>query len=48
MFMYDDAKVNVLEEALPFLSNHNRKGIEWQKRNLKRKGYDFMDSTKLA
>jgi len=26
--MYDDAKVNVLEEALPFLSNHNRKGIE--------------------
>jgi hypothetical protein len=25
-FMYDDAHVNVLEEALPFQANHNNKG----------------------
>jgi len=29
--MYDDAKVNVLEEALPYQSNHKSKGIKRKK-----------------
>jgi len=31
--MYDDAHVDVLEEALPFQTNHKSKGIEWERRN---------------
>jgi hypothetical protein len=30
--MYDDAHVNILEEALPFQANHKSKGIEGKKR----------------
>jgi hypothetical protein len=33
--MYDDAHVNVLEETLPFQSNHRSKGIIRERRNLK-------------
>ncbi len=35
MSMYNDAKVNVLEEALPFQLDHMRKGIERERRNPK-------------
>jgi hypothetical protein len=35
--MYDDAHVNVLEETLPFQSNHRSGGIGRERRNLKRR-----------
>ncbi len=46
--MYDDAQVNVLEEALPFQMDHISKGIGKERRNPKHKNYDFMDSTRLV
>jgi len=39
--------VNVLEEALPFQTNHKSRGIKREKKNPKRKSYDSMDSTRL-
>lgn len=47
-FLYDDAQVNVLNEALPFQTNNKSRGIEREKKNPKRRSYDFMDSTKLV
>lgn len=32
-FVYDDAKVNILEEALPLQMNNKSKGIEIDTRN---------------
>jgi hypothetical protein len=46
--MYNDAKVNVLEEALQFQSDHRSKGIKRERRNPKCKGSHPMDSTRLA
>jgi hypothetical protein len=46
--MYDDAKVNVLEEALLFQLDHRSEGIKKERRNPKCRGYDLMDSTRLA
>jgi hypothetical protein len=40
--------VNVLNEALPFQTNNKSRGIEREKKNPKRRSYDFMDSTKLV
>ncbi len=47
-FMYDDAQVNVLEEALPIQINHRRKGIRKERRNPKLRINDYEDLTMLA
>jgi len=41
MYVYDDAQVNVLEEALPFQMDHRSRGIKRKRMNLKRKNYDL-------
>ncbi len=46
--VYDDAQVNILEEALPFQMNNKSKGIEIHTRDPKHKSYNFEDSTKLG
>jgi len=46
--MYDDAHVDVLEEALPFQTNHKKKGIKRERKNPKHRNYDSMDLAKLA
>ncbi len=43
MFLYDDAHVNVLQEALPFLMDHQSRRIKREKKNLQCKSYNFMD-----
>ncbi len=48
IFVYDDAHVNVLKEALSLQMNNKRKRIEIDTRNPKRKSYNFEDSTRLA
>jgi hypothetical protein len=47
MSVYNDAQVNVLEEALPFQSNHKGRRIGRKNRNPKDRSYDSMDLTKL-
>jgi hypothetical protein len=47
-FIYDDAHVNVLDEALLIQIDHKSKGIEREIRNPKCKSYDFEDFTRLA
>ncbi len=47
-FMYDDAQMNVLEEALPIQTNHRRKGIRKERRNPKLRSYDYEDLTMFA
>ncbi len=42
--MYDDAHVNVLEEALPFQANHKIKGIEGNNNNQRCRSYKYVDS----
>jgi hypothetical protein len=39
--VYDDAQVNVLEEALPLQMNNRSKGIKRDRKNLECKTYDF-------
>jgi hypothetical protein len=41
MYVYDDAQVNVLEEALPFQMDHKNRGIRRKIMNLKCKNYDL-------
>ncbi len=42
--MFDDAHVNVLEEALPFQANHKIKGIEGKNNNPRCRNYNYVDS----
>jgi hypothetical protein len=46
--MYDDAQVNVLEEALPLQTNHKSKGIRKVIRNPKHMNYNYMHIARLA
>ncbi len=46
-YVYDDAHVNVLEEALLIQMGHKSKRITRKRKNLKCKNYDYDDSTKL-
>jgi hypothetical protein len=45
--VYDDAHVNVLEEALPIQTSHKSKRIG-RERTLECKKYDYDDSIKLV
>jgi predicted Zn-ribbon and HTH transcriptional regulator len=47
-FIYNDAHVNVLKEALPSQKDHRSKGIERKIRNPKCKKYNYEDSTRLV
>ncbi len=47
-YMYDDAHVNVLEEALSILMNNLSKGLERNRRDKKCRSYDFEDLARLA
>ncbi len=47
-FMYDDAHVNVMEEALPIQMNHKSKGIKRERWNPEYRSYNFEDSTTLV
>lgn len=47
-FVYNDAHVNVLEEALSVLTNNRNKGLERNRRNPKCKSYNYEDSTTLV
>jgi hypothetical protein len=40
-FVYNDAHVNVLEEALPILTNNRNKGLEKNRRDLECKSYNY-------
>ncbi len=46
--MNDDVQVNVLEEALPFQTNHINKRAGKKIRNPKHRSYNFMDSNRLV
>jgi hypothetical protein len=46
--LYDDAHVNVLEEALPFQTNHRSRGIKRDRRNSERRSYNFVDLARLV
>ncbi len=46
--MYDNAHLDVLEEALPFQTNHKSKGIKRERRNPERRSHDFMHLAKLV
>jgi hypothetical protein len=35
MYVYDDAQLNVLDEALPFQMDHKSRGIRQKRMNLK-------------
>jgi hypothetical protein len=47
-FVYDDAHVNVLEEALPISMNNRNRGLERNIRNLKCESYNYEASTMLV
>ncbi len=46
--MYDDAQVNVLEEALPPQMNNTSKRIKTNRKNPKRRNFYYEDLTRLA
>jgi hypothetical protein len=46
--VYDDAQVNVLEEALPPQMNNTSKRIKTDRKNPKHRSFNYEDSTRLA
>jgi hypothetical protein len=47
-FVYDDAQVTVLEEALPFQTNKRSRIFLKNKKNPDCKSYNYKDSTRLV
>jgi len=48
MSMYNDARIYILEETLPFQMDHKRRRIERARRNLECISYNYKDLAKLA